>query len=275
MTTKDIGVLTAGGFADAAAQDAFCAGTTCTISIVYDQSPKHNHLTPGPAGGAVSTPDKPANATELKTTIGGHPVYGIRIHPPGVGYRLNKTSGIATGDEPETVYIVTSSKDLINGCCFDYGNAETNNHDDGAGTMEAVYFGFGVSWGTGTGSGPWVEADLENGIFAGGPGATKGVSTNTPLTSAFVTAMVVGRSGSYALKGGDAEMGALKTMYDGPRPSGYNPMKKQGAIILGIGGDNSNSAGGDFYEGVMTSGTASAATDDAVHSNIVLAGYGR
>ena len=23
-------------------------------------------------------------------------------------------------------------------CCFDYGNAETNDRDDGAGTMEAV-----------------------------------------------------------------------------------------------------------------------------------------
>ncbi len=30
-TTKDISVLTAGGFADAAAQDTFCANTTCTI----------------------------------------------------------------------------------------------------------------------------------------------------------------------------------------------------------------------------------------------------
>ena len=31
-------------------------------------------------------------------------------------------------------------------------------------------------------------------------------------------------------------------------------MKKQGAIILGTGGDNSNGADGTFYEGVMTSG---------------------
>ena len=25
------------------------------------------------------------------------------------------------------------------GCCFDYGNAETDNDDDGRGTMEALY----------------------------------------------------------------------------------------------------------------------------------------
>ncbi|MCD9874366.1 alpha-N-arabinofuranosidase, partial [Streptomyces sp. NR30] len=35
---KDIGVLSAGGVADAAAQDSFCAGTTCTITRVYDQT---------------------------------------------------------------------------------------------------------------------------------------------------------------------------------------------------------------------------------------------
>ena len=27
------------GYADAAAQDAFCTGGTCTISVIYDQSP--------------------------------------------------------------------------------------------------------------------------------------------------------------------------------------------------------------------------------------------
>jgi hypothetical protein len=52
-------------------------------------------------------------------------------------------------------------------------------------------------------------------------------------------------------------------------------MRKQGAIILGIGGDNSNGASGTFFEGAMTSGFPSDATDDAVQANIVAAGYGR
>src|SRR5471030_60413 len=51
--TLDIGVVQpanlpvpdAGGYADAAAQDAFCANTNCWISIIYDQSPRHNDLT--------------------------------------------------------------------------------------------------------------------------------------------------------------------------------------------------------------------------------------
>ena len=50
-------------------------------------------------------------------------------------------------------------------------------------------------------------------------------------------------------------------------------MKKQGAIILGIGGDNSDSSAGTFYEGVMTSGYPSAATEASVQANIVSAGY--
>jgi hypothetical protein len=88
--------------------------------------------------------------------------------------------------------------------------------------------------------------------------------------------MVKGRSGgTFGLKGGNAQSGALTTMYSGARPNGYSPMNKQGAIILGIGGDNSNSAQGNFFEGVMTSGDASDANDDAVQANIVAAGYGR
>jgi hypothetical protein len=66
-------------------------------------------------------------------------------------------------------------------------------------------------------------------------------------------------------------------MYDGIRPEkdGYNPMRKQGSIILSIGGDNSDYDGGRFYEGVMANGAASKATIDALQETIVLAGYGK
>jgi len=271
-TTKDIGILASGGFADSAVQDTFCSGTTCTISVIYDQSGKGNHLTKAPAGQRKSTPDNEANATALKLTISGHTVYGVHS-VAGDGYRNNSTSGIATGDQPETEYMVTSGTFFNSGCCFDYGNAETNNTDDGAATMEAVYFGNSTSWGKGTGTGPWVMADLENGLFAGGD---KGpTTTNTPLTSAYVTAIVIGKSGTFALKGGNAQSGPLTTMYDGARPNGYTTMKKQGAIILGMGGDNTDGAQGNFFEGCMTSGASSSASDDAVQANIVAAGYGK
>src|SRR3954467_10073314 len=49
--TRDIGVLSAGGYADAAAQDSFCAGTSCLITVIYDQSGRGNNLTQAPPGG--------------------------------------------------------------------------------------------------------------------------------------------------------------------------------------------------------------------------------
>ena len=52
-------------------------------------------------------------------------------------------------------------------------------------------------------------------------------------------------------------------------------MRKQGAIILATGGDNSNGAVGNFYEGFMASGYASDATDTAIQGNIIAVGYHR
>src|SRR6201984_2666820 len=159
-TTTNIGTLAAGGYANAAAQDSFCAGTTCTITEIFDQSPQHNNLTIGPAGGAGGA-DVGANATALPVMAGGHLVYGVYVSP-GVGYRDDSTSGVATGSEPQGAYMVAAATHVNSGCCFDYGNAETNNDDNGNGHMDAVYFGK-LCWFTPcTGSGPWVQADLEN-----------------------------------------------------------------------------------------------------------------
>ena len=47
MPRSNIGVLSAGGYANAAAQDSFCAGTSCVITIIYDQSGRGNNLTHG------------------------------------------------------------------------------------------------------------------------------------------------------------------------------------------------------------------------------------
>ena len=48
-----------------------------------------------------------------------------------------------------------------------------------------------------------------------------------------------------------------------------------GAIILGIGGDNSHAGEGTFFEGCRTSGVPSDAVDDAIEAKIVAASYGR
>jgi hypothetical protein len=272
-TTKDIGLLDIGGYANAATQDSFCAGTTCVITVIYDQSGKGNNLTDAPGGGAAGGPDNLANATAAPTTLNGHKAYGV-YGGNGVGYRNDHTSGIATGDQAEGEYAIFDGTHYNGGCCFDYGNAETNNNDDGNGTMEAIYFGNIKVWGYGTGNGPWIMADMENGLFSG---QNAGYNANDPTVNyRYTTAIIKGTANLWAIRGGNAQSGNLSTFYSGPRPNvnGYNPMKKQGAIILGIGGDNSKGASGTFYEGVMTSGYPSDATENAVQANIVAAGYG-
>lgn len=270
--TLNIGVLSAGGYANAAAQDSFCAGTSCVITVIYDQSGRGNNLTQAPGGGAAGGPDNLANASALPLTVGGHHVYGVYI-AAGTGYRNDNTSGIATGDGSEGEYAIFDGTHYNGGCCFDYGNAETNNLDTGNGHMEAIYFGNIRVWGTGSGNGPWVMADLENGLFSGaGSGLNSG---DQSITSHYVTAMVKGGQNQWAIKAGNAQSGNLTTMYNGARPnaSGYNPMHKEGAIILGIGGDNSKGSAGSFFEGAMTSGYPSDATDNAVQANITSVGY--
>ena len=273
----NIGVLSAGGYANAAAQDSFCAGTSCVITIIYDQSGRGNNLTQAPPGNFPSTGpggyDNLADATAAPITVGGHKAYGVYI-ASGMGYRNDNTNGIATGDNPEGEYAVFDGTHYNGGCCFDYGNAETDAHDDGNGTMEAIYFGNIKVWGYGSGNGPWVMADLENGLYSGvNAGYNSG---DQSISSRYVTAIVKGGANQWAIRAGNAQSGGLTTMYSGPRPnvSGYNPMHKQGAIILGIGGDNSHGATGTFYEGVMTSGYPSDATENAVQASIVAAGYG-
>jgi hypothetical protein len=269
-TYQSIYPLSAGGVANAATQDSFCAGTTCVITRIYDQSGHGNDLVQAPAGGAAGGPDNLANATAAPVTVGGHKAYGVYV-APGTGYRDDSTSGIATGDAAEGEYAIFDGTHVNNGCCFDYGNAETNNDDNGAGHMEAIYFGTEKAWGYGSGNGPWIMADMENGLFSG---SSAGYNAGDPaISDRFTTAMIEGEPNQWAILGGNAQSGGVSTFYSGVRPSGYNPMHKEGAIILGIGGDNSKSSAGTFYEGVMTSGYPSAATENSVQASIVAAGY--
>ncbi|HEX6471485.1 MAG TPA: arabinofuranosidase catalytic domain-containing protein, partial [Streptosporangiaceae bacterium] len=275
--TRDIGVVSAGGVANAAAQDSFCAGTTCLITIIYDQTGRGNHLTqapggsfPGPAPGGF---DNLANATAAPTTLNGSRAYGVFV-ASGTGYRNDRTSGIATGDQPEGMYAIFDGTHFNGGCCFDYGNAETSATDTGNGHMEAIYFGNIKVWGFGTGNGPWVMADLENGLYSG---VNFGFNSNDPTVNfRYLTAIIKGEPNHWSIRGGNAQSGGLSTFYNGARPNvaGYNPMHKEGAIILGIGGDNSHGAVGTFYEGAMTSGYPSDATENAVQASVTAAGYG-
>ncbi|RAG84161.1 alpha-N-arabinofuranosidase [Streptacidiphilus pinicola] len=272
---QDIAVLSAGGVADAAAQDSFCAGSTCTITRVYDQTGHGNTLVyqgPGGTGGA----DTAATATTEAVTVDGHKAYALYINPGNSDFAYNPTGGVPTGSSPEGEYMVTSGTHADNGCCFDYGNTETNHKADGNGAMDAINFSTECWFGGCSGTGPWVQADLENGLFSGG--GTAWNPHQVSETSHFVTAMLKNNGTTQmALKGADAQSESLATLYSGSLPSGYDPMHKQGAIILGSGGDccqtNHNASAGTFYEGVMVQGYPSEATDTAVQADIAAAGY--
>jgi hypothetical protein len=276
--TQNIGLLS-DGYANAATQDAFCKNTTCVITKIYDQSPKHNDLAissgghfkgPGPNGS-----DLGAAADALPVTAGGHQVYGVSISP-GMGYRNNRTSGVAVKGEPEGMYVVSSGTHFNSGCCFDYGNAETSGTDTGAGHMDAVNVTRDLSWANcHNGPGLGVQADLENGLFHWNQRSCNPASNVSGGPRPFISALLKNNGQTrFALKWGDAQSGGLNTIYSGALPSGYAPMRQEGAIILGIGGDNSHASAGSFFEGVMTAGFPTDSADNAIQSNIVAVGYG-
>jgi hypothetical protein len=206
------------------------------------------------------------------------------------------TKNMPVGDESEAMYAVLDAKRYSEYCCFSYGNAEMTGWDEGDATMECIYYGNCTQFGqSGGGSGPWVGADLENGMYEGWENGSAKVPSNTSITGmTYVTAMVKGpsaadcpaslkTSGCFGLKAGNAQSGKLewkfnantKTYGSRPKPPNYSPQKKQGAVILATGGDGSNGGTGTWFEGAIVKGLPSDATDDAVQANIVAAGYGK
>jgi hypothetical protein len=270
-----------GGYADAGAQDAFCANTYCWITTIYDQSPKHNDLTQAPRGGfsgpAMGGFNNVPIADMAPVTVMGHKVYGVFIEP-GMGLRNDDPKGTAVDDQAEGQYWVINGRHFNSGCCFDYGNGEIDSRDDDNGTMETAYFGDATPWFHGEGTGPWIMTDQENNLVGCvNPDGSK-LCVNMPkIDWRFATAIAKGEPHHWTSMGGDAQQGKLSVMFDGPRVNAtYDPMRKQGAILLGNGGDNSNSSQGTFYEGAMTAANTfpTDATDQLVQANIVAAGYG-
>ncbi|HEV2784500.1 MAG TPA: arabinofuranosidase catalytic domain-containing protein [Actinophytocola sp.] len=279
-TTRDIGLLAEGGVANAAAQDSFCAGTSCVITVVYDQAGRGNDLWyQGSTVVPGSSQSRPANATSESLTVGGAKAYSLFINPSNSYWRDGHLTGVPTGSAPEGMYMVTSGTHVNGGCCFDYGNSETTRTADGPGAMDAINFSTQCWFGGCSGTGPWVQADLEFGLYSGGSQSWN--PNQRAFTSRFVTATLKNNGTSrFAMKGSNAQSGSLFTLWDGALPPGYSPMRKQGAIVLGSGGDcckpggGANLSAGTFYEGAMVSGYPSDATENAVQANIVAAGYG-
>ena len=287
--TLDIGVVQpsetdAGGYADAAAQDEFCANTYCWITTIYDQSSKKNHIVQAPRGAFIGPAMGGFNnipmADMAPVTLMGHKVYGVFIEP-GMGLRWNDAKGTAVDDQAEGQYWVISGHHYNSGCCFDYGNAETDSRDDGDGTMETTYYGNASLWYRGQAPGPWIMTDQENNLVGCvNPSPNDKYCEDLPTISwRFVTATADGKPGGWRSMGGDAQQGDLSIMFDGPRiindRSSYDPMRKQGAIVLGNGGDNNNYSQGTFYEGAMTAPNTypTEEANQKIQANIVAAKY--
>ena len=238
-STANIGLLAAGGDVNASEQDSFCAGTECTITELYDQSPEGNNLTVAAGGGAASNKDDPASATALPITIGGHAAYGVDIEP-WIGYRNNVTQASRRTASPRGCTWWPRGTHVNPNCCFDFGNAEADSDDNGDGHMDAVNLTT-TCWNGGpcSGSGPWVQADLENGLFMG---SDRHERANTGNSSDFVTAMLKNNGQTtFALKGGNGAVRRPVTPSGhGPLPRRLHAMKQEGGIVLGTGGDNSN-----------------------------------
>ena len=280
----NVGLESTGGVVNVAPENTFCSGTSCTITELYDQSTNGNNMTispgtscsgcshgnagPGPGGADIGAP-----AEALPLYIGGQPAYGIDFNKFGIGYRDNSARNLPTGAQPDGLYAVTSSNLTDGGCCNDFGQGETNDSDDGNATMNAIYYGTDCWTGNCTGPGPWVGADIENGMYFSNTGNNPAAYPSEAGT--FVTAWEEENGGTnMTLDYGNGQSGGLIQTYSGALPSGgYNPMQIQSSIEMGTGGDNTTVGEGQFFEAADVAGFPSQATESAVQANIVAAGY--
>jgi hypothetical protein len=286
--TQDIPVSSPGGYADISVQDSFCGGSSCTIFRVLDQTGNGNFLEAQTPDTILGTGDNAhpghsgmtaANATAELLTVDGHQVYSLYTRPSQAYWNDGSQNGMPLGAEPQGIYMVTSGTHFNGGCCYDYGSGPLDRTYSGGPMMDTIYFGNCTIWGTGAGDGPWVMADMEDGMLSGADSGNNPSSLSLPFD--FVTAMEKNDGTSnFALKGGNAtDPNGLIDMYNDALPGSKSPMRKEGAVILGAGGDccysNNNASEGTFYEGAVVSGYPSDATDEAIHANIVEAGYGQ
>jgi hypothetical protein len=272
--TMDIG-MTADGFADTASQDTFCMGSTCTVSLLYDQSGQGNNMKVAPKGrtdgGAYAAMDDfESSATRGQMTVAGHKVYALYMNARE-GYRLTaKGKGMPLGNSSQGIYMLADGTHAGDACCWDFGNVSPDPMTYGV--MNTLFLGIGF-WGRGAGEGPWFLGDFEGGVWAGGSGASTATNNNNPsMKVKYAFGMLNTSPGQYAIKVANLETAtALTVPYDGNSPKTWN---NEGGILLGIGGDNSNNSFGTFYEGAITAGRPTDETDTAVLKNVQAAGYG-
>ena len=283
--THDI-MASADGFALRSAVDAACANTTCTVSLLYDQSGRNNHLSVAKKGrsdggmyAAMDDFETPISS-KAAMSVGGNEVYNLYMDIRQ-GYRQTKAGdGVPLHEEPQGLYMLADGTHSGSACCWDFGNVSPD--PTRYGVMNTLFLGTAY-WGKGAGSGPWYMADYEAGVWAGGSnpgdpgwGALEGdhpANPNNPsLRVKFALGFLKTNQTDWALRMADAATAStVTTAFKGALPK---KMANEGAIVLGVGGDNSNNSWGTFYEGAVLAGFPSDAAEEAVLQNIKALGYG-
>ena len=151
------------------------------------------------------------------------------------------------------------------------------------GVMNTLFFGKAF-WGKGAGDGPWMMADFEAGVWAGGsqkgdPGwgalsdAHPANPNNPSLAVPFAMGILKTQSSKWALRAANvASATDLTTSYEGALPKA---MDNLGGIVLGVGGDNSNNSWGTFFEGAIVAGYPTIETDKKILENVKAVGYAK
>jgi hypothetical protein len=292
---KDIG-QTPDGYLDAAALDAFCTGSFCTVAKLYDHSGNGNDIARAPAGntaggstGGEDDYESTIGTVKSQLMAGGHKVYSLYM-AKHEGYRTArglKGKNIPVGQVDQVIYELADGTHFGDACCWDFGNVTTDPkmYAD----MNTLFFGKAF-WGNGGGSAPWFMADFEAGVWAGGSnpgdpgwGALNDAHPANPMDPSMAsvnfalgmlkTGPMAGKKGKWGLFAADiSKASAMTTAFEGEEPK---TISNAGGIVLGVGGDNSNNSWGTFFEGAIVSGYPTTATDTSVLQNVKAVGYSK
>jgi len=299
----DIGVVGPGGLVDSAALEAFCSGTSCKLTTLYDQSGNGNDMWRGdiPDNAPMDNNEAP-KLCDLMDIEYWQMSDGTRVpialehgYEPGLLWKdtsqclrnRDRTNNMPVGADPQTEYAIFHGQYANANCCFNYGNTGNLIHYTGPGTLSAIVFSSMTFWSKGLDDGPWPMFDWEQGVYAGnickcnsGAGCQECTATGenpNPSVHHDIVTMFGKHNGvdHWQLKSGNAQEGALMVNIDeSALPDGYSPLRQEGGLGLGEGGAGDPNGSGGFSEGAVIVGETSDATDDAIQASIVSV-YGR
>jgi hypothetical protein len=110
-TTKDVPVEKTGGYAKISVQDDFCSGQPAPYPFFMIKPPTTTILPNRPRPVGFQMAAKKQMRVPAQIVANGHKVHGIyRTAYSNIAYRNNSTTGIATGNEAESMYMVVDER---------------------------------------------------------------------------------------------------------------------------------------------------------------------